>query len=237
MASWVSKVVGGIVLICGCATSYGPAFTNTGSVKADVYLYGAHAAAPADPPELVSEQRGDEPSASGTEREGRVATKPSRAKPASTKTVVEQDGGLPEPGALALEPGTYEGTDWVTIDLPGLPGNEQVDEKARVLLAIAPGESRLSFTVLDTNSGSELCKVEGAVVNDLVAFEAGQACFEGILGVPMQTALYEGEGRIGDGRLVVTLGIELTITSPDGDEVAGDLSYRFEGKLADSAGK
>lgn len=129
--------------------------------------------------------------------------------------------------------GTYRGTDWVTIDLLGFPESEQVDDKARTVLANLDDPQRFSFTVLDTNSGNELCSVNGTLVNQLLVFEPGQACFSGILGIPMQAVLYEGEGHVENGgELDVTLGIELTVQGPEG-ELAGDLAYHFEGKLVD----
>lgn len=137
------------------------------------------------------------------------------------------------PAAEASIVGTYRGTDWVTIDLLGFPESEQVDDKARTVLATLDDPQRFSFTVLDTNSGNELCSVNATRVNQLLVFEPGQACFTGILGIPMQAVLYEGEGRVEKGgQLDITLGIELTVQGPEG-ELSGDLAYHFEGKLSD----
>lgn len=231
VTSWALKVAGAVGLVFGCATTYGPAFSNAGSTQHDVYLYGAHAAASEAEASSTDEESSEEESADIEVASQKAPARPSKDKPSKTVGALEQDGGASDLVASQLTPGTYKGTDWVTIDLPGFPGSEQVDDKARIVLAAVSGSSRLSFTVLDTNSGNELCSVEGAVVNDLIAFDPNQSCFEGILGVPMRTSLYEGEGRMTDGGLEVTLGIELTLTSPDGDEIVGDLSYRFEGKL------
>lgn len=98
------------------------------------------------------------------------------------------------------------------------------------LLAL-PTKGRYSFTVLDTNSGSELCVVEGSLVGKDLVLDEGQSCFEGILGVPMDASLYEGEASLVGETLTVTLGVELTLARADGD-LTGELSYRFEGKLA-----
>ncbi len=78
-----------------------------------------------------------------------------------------------------------------------------------------------------------MCSLDGTLVNQLIVFEEGQSCFAGILGLPMQAVLYEGEGHLLDGKLDVTLGIEMTVSGADG-EFSGDLAYRFEGIFADA---
>jgi hypothetical protein len=221
-------VGGSSVVLAGCATTYGPALSNVGAEPSyDVYLYGTHADAVTALP-VTSDSNLDSAKLVAATKD---APEPEKA---TRKTVAEdpaQHVANKAESGTSIAPGTFRGTDWVTIDLPGFPADEQVDDKARVVLAKLDGESRYSFTVLDTNSGSELCSVEGAAANELIVFEPGQSCFGGILGIPMESALYEGEGRINEGSLEVTLGIELTVLSPDGDDLTGDLSYRFEGKL------
>ncbi len=227
----------GVVLtsIIGCAAHYGPAFPNSARTKGDVYLYGDHSTGrSADEDEPASELvEADAPSEALTEKES--AASDSKQTPSASKEAPDGEEVDVELEVTAITPGTYRGTDWVTIDLPGFPGSEQVDDKARVVVAALADSSRLTFTVLDTNSGNELCTVEAELIDALMAFDAGQACFGGILGVPMETSVYEGEGRTANGILEVSLSVELTLTSPDGDEIVGDLSYRFEGKLTDDS--
>lgn len=224
---------GFLVLSAGCATSYGPALSNSGVVPSrDLYLYGSHLAA-GGATRVTSDGDSesaapDAPTASAEKHE-----KPTKAEEKPSKAAVEHDSEATDTAA-EITAGTYRGTDWVTIDLPGFPGSEQVDDKARVVLEEV-GEGEYAFKVLDTNSGSELCSIQGTVSDGLISFELGQSCFGGILGVPMETAIYEGEGRMAGESLEVTLGIELSLTSPEGDELTGDLSYRFEGKLSEAA--
>lgn len=232
VTSRVSKVLGAIGLSCGCATTYGPAFSKASPPKQDVYLYGVHSTVVSEAAEPDGAEREDEADAVDVAVVSKPPAKDSSPKSSKRVAETEQDAGTPST-VFAL--GTYKGTDWVTIDLPGFPANEQVDEKARVVLAKGSNEARITFTVLDTNSGKELCAVVGTVENELIAFDTEQACFAGILGVPMQTSVYEGEGRVGEEGLEVTLGVELTLTTPDGDEIVGDLSYRFAGKLTEPA--
>lgn len=215
--------------IASCTPSYGPALGNTRSVTHDVYLYGPHEASSvahgtaeeASPREVTSDD--------GADASIEVASNVSQ-KPVVVKVSAERGGDETATPVTKAIAGIYRGTDWVTIDLPGFPENEQVDEKARVTLRKVNDAGLHEFTVLDTNSGAELCRVEAKLTGELLGFEPGQTCFEGILGIPMETTLYEGEGRIANGTLKVTLGVEMTVSGTEA-EISGDLSYRFEGKL------
>lgn len=225
----LSAILTSCVVNFGCSPSYGLRFPNSApSDDRDVYLYGPH--------RTVAQRVRNLPEAKPAK--GSVTTVPSETGTGSppvernTKDVVVSESVASEPTVRSpAVDGTYRGTDWVTIDLPGFPESEQVDDKARVVLGTLADEHGLTFTVLDTSSGSELCSVDGTLVNQLIVFEAGQSCFEGILGLPMQAVLYEGEGHLVEGKLDVTLGIELTVSGADG-ELTGDLAYRFEGKFA-----
>lgn len=225
--AWVT-FVGSFNLACG--PSYGPAFPDVGAASRDVYLYGAHDGS-------VQRRTQAVPSATSGAASADAATEFADTSEHSATDVKER---IAKSSPDALRPpaeesivGTYRGTDWVTIDLLGFPESEQVDDKARTVVTNLDDPQRFTFTVLDTNSGSELCSVNATRVNQLLVFEPGQACFTGILGIPMQAVLYEGEGRVEKGgQLDVTLGIELTVQGPEG-ELSGDLAYRFEGKLDD----
>lgn len=142
----------------------------------------------------------------------------------------EEEGGeegSEKPSPFA--PGTYKGTDWVTISLPGLPEDEQVDDAARVVLTALGKPNRYSFAVLDTRTGDELCEIEGTAKNTLIAFDEDQTCFAGILGVPMEATMTTGIATISGGELSVSLSVELSVNTPNG-ELSGELDYRFEGK-------
>lgn len=220
-------------LSAGCATSYGPALSNSGVVPShDLYLYGSHLAA-GGATQVTSDGDSEPPASSALKASTESHEKAAKSEEKPSKAAVEHDPEATDAG-VEITAGTYRGTDWVTIDLPGFPGSEQVDDKARVVLEKV-GDGEYAFKVLDTNSGNELCSIQGTVSDGLIGFELGQSCFGGILGVPMETTLYEGEGRMAGESLEVTLGIELSLTSPDGDDLTGDLSYRFEGKLSEAA--
>lgn len=138
----------------------------------------------------------------------------------------EDEGSDASPAVLV---GTYKGTDWVTITLPGLPDDEQVDDQARVVLAALDKPDRYSFAVLDTRTGDELCKIVGTAKNSLLTFDEEQTCFDGILGIPMEASLVTGIATIDGETLSVSLSVELSVSTPNG-ELSGDLDYRFEGK-------
>lgn len=214
--------------IASCTPSYGPALGGTRSATQDVYLYGPHEGTAVS---LASDDDGSP--ARVTSEDGDDLTLEASSsvskKPAGVTVEVEQEEAAEASRGKAIA-GVYRGTDWVTIDLPGFPENEQVDEKARVTLRKVNDAGVYDFTVLDTNTGAELCSVEATLTGELLAFEPGQTCFEGILGIPMEATLYEGEGRVANGRLKVTLGVEMTVSGTQA-EVSGDLSYRFEGKF------
>jgi hypothetical protein len=140
-----------------------------------------------------------------------------------------EDGDKPTSASAGSIAGSYKGTDWVTITLPGFPDDEQIDDKARVVLAALDKPTRYSFAVLDTRSGDELCKIEGTLSESIITFDEEQTCFATILGVPMQAVTSTGIATVEGDTLTVTLGVVLTVSTPNGD-LTGDLDYRFEGK-------
>ncbi len=141
----------------------------------------------------------------------------------------DQDDDGRDKHSAASVAGTYKGTDWVTITLPGFPDDEQVDDQARVVLAVLDKPERYSFAVLDTRTGDELCKIVGTLSASVITFDEEQSCFAGILGLPMEANMATGIATIDGSSLTVTLGVELSVDTPAA-ELTGDLDYRFEGK-------
>lgn len=236
-----------------CATSASPKpFANSLPDTADVYLYGSpqslapERAAPPAPGSAVA-KKAPGPSAS---TQAAAATRRERRE-ASAAANDEEDAKSGKETIVSIA-GEYRGTDWVTISLPGLPEDEQEDDKARVIIkrvaagsvsdegdnpsassadgggaAVAGG--RYSLSVIDTNSGDELCTLEGERTGSVIALPPGQTCFSGILGVPMAAKTLPGEAHIDGLTLSVEFAVELRVQTPNA-ALEGSLDYSFEGQ-------
>jgi hypothetical protein len=142
----------------------------------------------------------------------------------------DTDGGVPEPKAIAA--GEYRGTDHVTIRIPGVPRSTEVDDKARSRV-VTNEDGTYAVSVLDSNTGDDLCTLEGKrAANDKpevshIEFDAGQSCFEDVLGFDAVTALEHGSADISGENLTIRFLLKLTAEEAG---VEGALDYSFEGK-------
>lgn len=233
-----------------CATSASPKpFANSLPDTADVYLYGSpqslapERAAPPAPGSAVA-KKAPGPSAS---TQAAAATRRERRE-ASAAANDEEDAKSGKETIVSIA-GEYRGTDWVTISLPGLPEDEQEDDKARVIIkrvaasdegddtpassadggGAAVADGRYSLSVIDTNSGDELCTLDGERTGSVIALPPGQTCFSGILGVPMAAKTLPGEAHIDGLTLSVEFAVELRVQTPNA-ALEGSLDYSFEGQ-------
>ena len=247
VCSVLAIACGGPVLACAPPVSHQP-FANSVPDGVNVYLYGAaHAkSARQRPPEVLEKRDTKDEESAQSKQVSRSATRAAKRKKAKETTAqVERET---EPDIA----GEYRGTDWVTISLPGLPENEQEDDKARVVIKRlgdpsegdaqeafgsgnrdqAPSARLFSLSVIDTNSGDELCTIQGELKESVIEFKPGQVCFSGILGVPMQAKTRAGEAHVDGSTLSAEFTVELRVKTPD-TELEGTLDYSFEGERAD----
>lgn len=229
-AALAIEMLSAVALVAACSSVSRTPLSDAAKIPRSEYLYGPtgdSVVALVDTEEPESAGESDETTSDEAEEEDDgddddfevvVSTDPDDSD--------EKTSSQSAPVSVA---GTYKGTDWVTITLPGFPEDEQVDDQARVVLAVLDKPERYSFAVLDTRTGDELCKIVGSLRDSIITFDEGQSCFAGILGVPMEANMGPGMATIDGNTLTVTLGVELSVNTPNG-ELTGNLDYRFEGK-------
>lgn len=223
-------LVGVLAVAVACSSVSLTPLADAHKTPRQEYLYGPTgygSPAPSDDEEVAQEDE-------ALEDTGDEETKESEEEDSEDFEVIvasdeESDKDEPSASSPASVAGTYRGTDWVTILMPGFPEDEQVDDQARVVLAVLDKPERYSFAVLDTRTGDELCKIVGTLKESVITFDEDQTCFAGILGVAMEANMSTGLATIDGKSLAVTLGVELRVNTPNG-ELTGDLDYRFEGK-------
>lgn len=149
------------------------------------------------------------------------------------ETFADEDGSEPKahPSVSPEEfakpfAGKFVGDDRVTIRFDGLP--EQVQEDDQATMRVEVEGSRVSMSVVDSNSGNDLCTVVGEPRDEQILFKAGQSCFAEMLGGPMNAELVGGTAHLADSTLTVELDVKIELRGPD-DSLSGVLHYRFEG--------
>lgn len=161
-----------------------------------------------------------------------VASKPVPEVKESETVSVDGDAGVTPP--LSGIAGRYEGTDTVRIELPGVPTDVQVDDGAIIDVAAvgttndAEVSTRYTLTVVASNTGDDLCTIEGKLSGNRLDFAANQECFSTILGFPLETSLTGGSASFDGAGLKVEFGVEFTL-SADAVSVEGRVGYSFEG--------
>ncbi len=224
----------------GCAPSVSQVPLSSEAV-AGGYYYGV--------PERGGKQLDDQPSSASSRR-----SLPS-AKPKPAPAQAKQDT-KPEPDAddedveaaskaegqvapvispedyAASFGGEFQGKDVVSIRFDGFPEQVQEDENAKMRVTVNGLE--VSVTVVDSNSGGDLCTVKGQpekkqTKQPKVVFPAGQQCFANMLGGPMAAELTGGWARVQDDTLRVEFDVKLEVSGAD-DTLNGSLGYVFEGQ-------
>ncbi len=137
------------------------------------------------------------------------------------------DGGVPKTGGKYA--GRYLGTDTVTIDFPGIPGDPQVDDKAVVDIKKLSEEDKYELTVVASNNGEPLCTISGTLSETRLEFAEGQPCFSEILGIPLDTSLAGGSATFDGKHIDVEFEVELSLDTPGG-ALEGGVSYSFDGE-------
>lgn len=216
-----------VLLSCSLSPSEVP-LQSTDPARLDVYFYGPHQGGKA----LTS--------ASQVSREPMQKAAPSpepthKSSPPVPSPKVEV--ALDADGDAGAEPaqldyaGRYLGTDIVAIQFVGVAEDPQVDDGAKVDVEMR-GENRIAVTVVDSSQGTPLCTVEARLATaGNLEFEAGQPCFTGMLGIPIDAELVSGSGKLEGSRLSFELSVGLALRAPGGS-LEGQIEYEFEGEKA-----
>jgi hypothetical protein len=155
------------------------------------------------------------------------------AKAAASGADTPADASTEAAAEPAAEPfaqtfaGDYSGKDTVVIELSGFPPQPQEDEHAK--LRVTVDGLVVSVTVVDSNSGDDLCTINGEPKGAAIQFKPGQSCFEEMLGIPMTAELEGGEATLADEQLRVRFVVKLELAD-GGESRSGKLTYLFEGE-------
>jgi hypothetical protein len=220
-------VVGSGVLGCALSPSQVPLGSSDGE-RTDVYFYGPHGLGGKQlPPEESRAEAKPKPKPELSLRTV-ASAKPSAETPRVPSVEIDADAGA-APRVEKKYAGRYLGTDTVVIQFSGFPDEPQVDDEAKIDVEVR-GEKGVAVTVVDSSQGTPLCTLEGKFsAADAFSFEAGQPCFEDMLGIPLGAELLNGSGKFVDARLTLEFEVHMSFDAP-GDTIEGTLSYHFDGE-------
>jgi hypothetical protein len=221
-----------LVACAACSpTASSVPFPNADPEGPEVYYYGnasfggktlpveERSAKPADPPKKKADKPAPSAKTEETSKDAEVGATSNTATP---------EASLPEASWDKL-PGTYRGTDTLTIDVQGLPKRVETDDKAKFVVERIDGEKdRFNFKIVDSQNGGDLCSVVGTAKKSQIEFESAQSCLDEILGLPMKALLQSGTAKLEGRKLTVTYDIKLEIDGPRGPQ-SGSIAYRFDG--------
>lgn len=162
-----------------------------------------------------------------------VAAKPDPEAKESAAPSADGDLGVTPP--ITGIAGRYEGTDTVRIELPGVPADVQVDDAAIIDIAVvgtpkdAEVPTRYSLTVVASNTGDDLCTIEGKLSGNRLDFAADQECFTTIMGFPLEARLTGGSASFEGTGLKVEFGVAFELSDEE-VSLEGRVGYVFEGQ-------
>jgi hypothetical protein len=184
--------------------------------------------------------------AARSETKARAGNEPTRAPDAGgaapEKTAAAPSGsaapspppskpGAPQPSSAAVAEfvGDYLGEDVATYRISGLPDRTERDPKARITVKESSG-NELSFVLVDSSNGKDICTLSGSLKESSVTIAAGQKCFEQSEGEASAAAtVKKGSARFEKKRLVLELDLDFEMSS-GGRKLSGSLDYEFDGK-------
>jgi hypothetical protein len=199
---------------------------STDPGRNDVYFYGPHEGGKTL---TVASEVSKEPAPRPASSPEPTPKSSPPVPPPKVEVAVDADAGA-EPARLDYA-GRYLGTDIVVIQFVGVAEDPQVDDGAKVDVEMR-GENRIAVTVVDSSQGTPLCTVEARLITPTdLEFEAGQPCFTGMLGIPIDAELISGSGKLEGSRLSFELSVGLALSAPGGS-LEGQIEYEFEGEKA-----
>lgn len=214
-------------IACSPAVSSVP-FANADPEGPDVYYYGdargGGKTLPKDGDERTERAAPKKPEPTSPT----PAAEPVASASASPAASATPEANLPEASWEKL-PGTYRGTDTLTIEVPGFPTRVEKDDKAKLVVASDDDhKDRFTFDIIDSQNGTSLCSVVGVAKKSRIEFEPAQSCLEEILGLPMTAKLESGSATLHDKTLTVDYEIQLELDSANGPQ-PGRIGYHFAG--------
>lgn len=220
-----------LLLLVGCSPAVSTApLPNARPEGPETYFYGEAKRGGKSLPDSAAAERKPvvlpTPPALHKKQPGAKSDTVAQSEPrVSPKPVIEDAGASSPPPAIA---GRYLGTDTVVIEFPGIPAEPQVDDKAIVDIKQREGEHAYTLVVVASNTGEPLCSIDGQWRESELQFDAGQSCFEAILGIPLDANLLGGSAEFDGNRIEVEFQLELSLVTPGGT-LEGNVDYSFEG--------
>lgn len=150
------------------------------------------------------------------------------------------DAGSPEPDATEPDAaaeaasaksafaGHYSGEDVTTFNGGPVPAPPQKDPNAKMDVA-DPGGGTLEFSLIDSQSGKLICKLDGTLSGNTAQLKSGQHCFDQQQGQGSMTATVDsGTATFNGSQLVFDMHLDLDV-SAGGRTAHGSIDYHFEG--------
>ncbi len=208
------------------------ALSDSGSPPPVGYYYGA--AQPAEFRQASPTESTAPSTKSAVRRAAKVEgeeKKDAASSPASSTAEQKETPAKPSEDNKSASPwaGDYLGRDTLKLELANRTAPPQVDDGAK--LRVDVDGQRVTFVVVDSQEGQELCSVSGPLSADQAVIELEQVadCFSGLLPLPMQTELARGRCELASGELTLRFALDVTVAT-DELTLEGELEYEFVGK-------
>jgi hypothetical protein len=158
------------------------------------------------------------------------STSTERKRPAQPPEVIAAAGAANTPAAESRVDewlGVYRGDDSTIFKMPDQPERRFDDAKASITVEAATG-SKLSFHLVDSSNGKDICSLSATVEGSMANIEAGQPCFldsdEG-----MSVKSRPGKATRRHRRLIFDLVLDTSMETEAGT-VEGSIVYHFDGQ-------
>jgi hypothetical protein len=136
------------------------------------------------------------------------------------------DAGASRPD-LADAAGVYAGSDETRYLLDGAPERTEKDPKARTRVDFA---GHVSFTLVDSSNGNDICTLRGVEAPAAITIEPDQECFSQQAGATSTKGVVKkGTATFAARTLTLELELDFELRAPD-QTMSGKVLYRFEGR-------
>jgi hypothetical protein len=123
--------------------------------------------------------------------------------------------------------GLYRGNDTTAFLMPDQPDRRFDDPKAKIRVE-STMRSHLTFALIDSSNGKDICTLSASIEGDIAAIDAGQPCFLDP-DESMTVKCRPGKATRKDRRLLLDLVLDTTMDTEEG-EVRGSIEYHFDGE-------
>jgi hypothetical protein len=137
------------------------------------------------------------------------------------------DAGTSSPD-LSEVAGVYDGSDETRYVLDGAPERTEKDPNARTRVDFA--EHAVSFTLVDSSNGNDICTLRGVEGPAAVTIEPEQECFsQQSVAMSTKGVVKKGTATFAGSKLTLSLELDFELHASD-QALSGKVHYRFEGQ-------